>query len=151
MASRLSYECLCGDVSQSVASWRGVPMLLVTMQRLVAMRARDLSSYLVTHLAWLCPMRALATQNCRQMLSQSIAVYCCGNAALQPSVSCESRRSKRLRRPKRERFEPPTSVGVRSFTRALEALPVPLEKGKQRIDSKCGAAEQVWMGSRAGA
>ena len=43
VASRLSYECLCGDLSQSVASWRGVPMLLMTMQRLVAMRARDLS------------------------------------------------------------------------------------------------------------
>ena len=44
VASRLSYECLCGDVSQSVASWRDVPMLLMPMQRLVAMRARDLSS-----------------------------------------------------------------------------------------------------------
>ena len=40
VASRLSYECLCGDLSQSVASWRDVPMLLMTMQRLVAMRAR---------------------------------------------------------------------------------------------------------------
>ena len=48
-------------------------------------------------------------------------------------------------------FERPLGVGVRSFRRALEALPVPLEKGKQSIDSKCGAAEQVWMGSRAGA
>ena len=40
----LSYECLCGDLSQPVASWRDVPMLLMTMQRLVAMRARDVSS-----------------------------------------------------------------------------------------------------------
>ena len=38
VASRLSYECLCGDLSQSVASWRDVSMLLMTMQRLVAMR-----------------------------------------------------------------------------------------------------------------
>ena len=49
VASRLSYECLCGDVSQSVTSWRDVSMLLRTMQRLVAMRARGMSCCLVTN------------------------------------------------------------------------------------------------------
>ena len=69
------------------ASWRDVPMLLMTMQRLVAMGARDLSRYLVTHLLWLCPIRALATPNCRQMLSQLSQLIMAGNPALQPSVS----------------------------------------------------------------
>ena len=116
-------------------------------------RARDLSA-LASDTAEACLIRALARPNASKVLSQlsqDIIAMC---RCAQEAVSRESRRVRTgcvgatlrlcdLRRP--------LSVGVRSFRRALEALPVPLEKGKQSIDSKCGAAEQVWMGSRAGA
>ena len=108
MASRLSYECLCGDLSQSVASWRDVPMLLMTMQRLVAMRARDLLSCLVTHCSGLSNSCASATE-CRRgvvALSQSIlAMIRC----VQEAVSRESRlfRTGHAASTRRFDFEPP--------------------------------------------
>ena len=88
MASRLSYDCLCGDVSQSVAFWRDVPMLRMTMQRLVAMRARDLSRYLVTHCSGL-PNSCASETKLQASAVAAIAVYSC-DVSVRP-ISCESR------------------------------------------------------------